>query len=107
MNSHKLLSHTENGYITRCNNCNNYRIAFGTTMLCVSVDEFNELKSEIQDQFDYFPHDGFHDQKIIQVMLPSQNVCMILNYMELEKLSDMLTEVHLIQEVETILINKN
>ncbi len=107
MSNHKLLSHTENGYIVRCNNCMHYRIAFGTTMMCFSEDEFQEFQKEIQEQFDLFPHEGFLDQKIIQVLLPTQNVSMILNFKELEKLYSMLTEANLMQEVESILYNSN
>lgn len=105
MKSHKILSHTEHGYVLRCNRCNSYRIAFGTSMMSVSLDEFESFLSEVRYHSDYFPHDGFHDQKIIHVALPAKNVCLILNYKELQNLSHMLAEVNLMQEVENILDN--
>ena len=107
MSSQKLLSHTENGFIVRCNNCKHYRLAFGTTLVCFSDSELKEFKHEVKDQIEFFLHDGFHDQKIIQLPLPTDNACMILNYTELIKLADMFTEVCLLEEAETILQNSN
>jgi hypothetical protein len=105
MSSHKLLSHTENGYIVRCNNCKQYRLAFGTTLINLSVVELKEFQQDVRDQILFFPHDGFHHQKIIQVSLPTSNSCLILNYTELLKLADMCTEASLLEEAEQILLN--
>jgi len=52
---------------------------------------------------DFFPHNGFHTQKIIQIPLPTTNSCLILSYKELRKLADMLTEVNLLEEAEALL----
>jgi hypothetical protein len=103
MKGHKILSHTENGYILRCRGCHSYRLAFGTSLMCLSQEEFNSFQSEIRYHSDYFPHEGFYDQKIIHIVLPCKNVCMILNYKELQQLSHMLAEVNLMQEIENIL----
>ena len=103
MNHYKLLSHTENGYITRCNNCKLYRLAFGTTMIQLSKNELTELRQEVIIQLELYPHQGFHDQKIIQIPIPTPVSCLILNYTELTKLADMLTEVNLMEAVEAFL----
>ncbi|HET6224803.1 MAG TPA: DUF6686 family protein [Bacteroidia bacterium] len=107
MNSHKLLSHTESGYIIRCNDCKKYRLAFGTTLVNLSANELKAFQEEVSDQILFFPHDGFYHQKIIHVPLPTSNSCLILNYTELLKLADMCTEVNLLEEVEHILLGIN
>ena len=103
MRYHKLLTLSENGYITRCNGCKHYRLAFGTTLIYLSNQELKEFYQNTAEQLKRFPHEGFYNQKVIQIELPTPNSCMILNYKELTQLADMLTEVNLLEQVERFL----
>jgi hypothetical protein len=105
MCTYKILSHTDNGYIIRCNQCSHYQIGFGTSIICLSDEQYLEFRNGMQEQFDCYEHDGFPFQKTIQLSTFSKNSCMALTLHELKNLTTMVEEASLLMQVEHILAN--
>lgn len=65
MCKHRILAHSDNGYIVLCKKCNHFQIAFGTTVISLTDIQYEEFKLQVEDQLQCFKNDGFPQQKII------------------------------------------
>ena len=99
----KVLSHNEHGYVVLCKNCQHYHIAFGTTVLSLSEIQYEEFKSQAQEQFNFHKDDAFPQQKVIQLPTFSTNVIMVLSFNELLKLIELIEEANILNQVDKLI----
>lgn len=105
MCTHRILAHNENGYVVLCAKCNHIQIAFGTTIICLTEEQFAYFKMSAYNQFNHYKDDGFPQQKIIQMPTFSVNTKIILSFIELKKLIELIEEADILIQVDKI-INK-
>lgn len=106
MCNHKVLSHNRYGYIIKCSSCRHYQVAFGTTVLCLSEEQYRDLTSHMNDQHELYKHDGEDLRKIIHLPTYCEHAFMVLNVKELKRFLVLVKEADLMAEVQALLINK-
>jgi hypothetical protein len=105
MCKHKILAYSQNGYIVLCNKCNQYRIAFGTTLICLSKKQYELFKMNVKEQLESYRQDGFPEHKNIRLPTFSQNVQIVVNYLELEKIAELICDANATLEIEELIYN--
>ena len=104
MCSYKILVHNKWGYIVKCNNCNHFQIAFGTTVISLKTELFQEFRLQIKELKQTTVYNGFPKQKYIPVKTHHEDVLMTLNYNELQRLFALIDEAMLANEMNQLLI---
>lgn len=92
MCNYKNLASSEWGYVVRCNSCNHFHAAFGTSVLRLSNDEFLSFVDEVKSKLEL--HEDIHNRKIkaIAIETAHKNVGLIYTYNELQKFFSILAE---------------
>lgn len=103
MCTYKTLTNGSYGYIVLCNNCNHFQIAFGTSLINLKVDNYNEFYLLAQEQYSYYQNNGFPNSKTIHLPTFAPNSVMVLSFIELELLLEMFNKANLMLEVVAIL----
>jgi hypothetical protein len=78
MCKHQTLAHSVNGYIIRYNKCNHFQIAFGTTVISLYEEEYDEFITQSQVQFHYHTDTKYPNQKNIHLETFCTHVQMVL-----------------------------
>ena len=103
MCTHKMLTNGNYGYIVLCHNCNHFQIAFGTSLINLKPDHYNEFYLLAQEQHHYYQNNGFPNNKTIHLPIFTPNSLMVLSFNELELLLEMFNKANLMLEVDAIL----
>lgn len=103
MCNYKILAHNDNGYLIQCCKCQSFQLAFGTTVVSFSADEYAGFKYEMYEQKKVYKYDGFLQQKTIHLPLFVVNAAMVVNYNELLKLVELIEQAELMMEVNEII----
>ena len=86
---HKVLYHSPKGLASYCQQCSYIQIAFGTTVVSFSENQFTEFCDYIQHFFPTYKG-AYHHHKAIYLPINSQNIGWILTAQELRELRTML-----------------
>lgn len=103
MCNHKVLSHSRHGYVIKCSGCKHYQVAFGTTVLCLSQEQYLDLTTHMKDQYELYKHDNKDMQKIIHLPTYCEHAFMVLNVKELKNFMVLTREADLISEVQSLI----
>ena len=79
------------GYVARCK-CGNLQLAFGTTLLSLSRQQFYELASVVSNLNKRHSSTPAPYNKMIQIPLVTNNTAMVCNVSELKSLSALIAE---------------
>lgn len=105
MCTYRPLALSENGYISLCTKCNHIQIAFGTTIICLTEEQFVYFKMCANNQLNYYKNDDFHKHKIIQMPTFSVNTQIILSFNELKRLIALIEEADILIQIDKIINN--
>lgn len=104
MCNYRILAHNDEGYIILCKGCSNYQLAFGTTAVTFENDDFCNFCLQTMALSDTYYCNGSEKDKRIQVDIANKRALMILNYRELKKLQELISEAVFTGELEKLLI---
>lgn len=92
MCGYKMLQHDERGYVTRCSRCRHLHVAFGTTVLAFTTDQFYEFAQQIEGYREMHRHTSCPEEKNIQVPTLLRTVMLLYSYRELDALYSLLAD---------------
>lgn len=99
----QVLEHTKFGYVARCNRCENLQLAFGTTSITLTEEQFHEFRETIRD---YHLAYSYKDQpEIKDIYIPTElpSISLVFSFKELGFLMEMLEQASLSLEVHKVL----
>lgn len=102
MCDYKVLHHNESGYALRCEHCGCIQLAFGTTVLALTIDEFYAFKESISGSFETCDAMCCRKQKTIYIPTRENAITLIYTPEELEKLDELLNQSSLALEIEKL-----
>ena len=88
------------GYVARCKSCNHYQIAFVTTVLTVTQQQFNTLQKQVSHKFEYAVNSNDENAKNILIPTPCTQVQLCLTKAEVAAFNNMLQ--HADMETKTL-----
>lgn len=89
---HTILKSNSHGYVVQCDSCRHIQVAFGTCILSLTADQFDELIDTAQAMYLCHQHSPFPEQKMIQVPTSCRTVTMVFSVYELKNFIGLLTE---------------
>lgn len=102
MCDNKTLSHSEGGYIFQCLQCGLFQLAYGTSLISFSPEQFGEFRQQVRARLASHPQDGFPHHKCIALQVYSEHSYMILCYLELKELMELLNEAWFAAELRDL-----
>lgn len=88
------LAFTNHGYVVSCSDCGYYQLAFGTTLLTLSQEDFDCLTRSVYEQLKEVEADGetcfSDDTKNVIIATSANQCCFILTKRELQLFYKML-----------------
>lgn len=105
MCNYKVLHHNEYGYVIKCNTCKNIQIAFGTTAIAYTEQEFYEFKKSVFEYHNHREFDTCPDSKNNYFETPTPNVMLVYNLTEMKNLITLLEGAYIALEVEKLVYN--
>lgn len=107
MCNYKTLFHSESGYAVKCRKCGHLQIAFGTTAMAFTIEQFDEFHRTIEAMMEVHRHAAFRTQKSIQIPTAAKGLSLMYTPTELELLSKMLHSVNEKLGIEKLLSLEN
>ncbi len=90
---HTLYHNDMNGYVIRCNECENIQIGFGNLMLTVNEVEFDSLRTLLKVILeDHNTNEIRETVRHIVIPTPCEGMKLLLSYRELRSFDQMLEE---------------
>ncbi len=86
------LYFNQNGYVVRCNKCNNYQAAFASTVMLLNENDFNILRKILLNKLMEKDPLKVNDIKSIIIPTPYVGIRMLLTRIELAQFSDILEQ---------------
>lgn len=99
----QTLSFNNNGYILLCKHCGNYQVAFMTTVLTFSEEEFDVFVKQVRFRFGKKECVNSKYAKSIVLHTASPIVCLILTRQELNHLNELVEECESELKVQEII----
>lgn len=90
MCSYNNLVHSPNGYVIRCEKCQNLHVGFGTTVLAFSNQDFFEFYHTINEQIEEYRNITCTTSKQITIPTALRSISLVYSYNELEQLNILL-----------------
>jgi hypothetical protein len=103
MCNYQTLYHSTCGYVIRCLSCRRMQVAFGTTAISFSVQEFYSFVEMLRHSEEQALCAGLDYEKVMSLPLPDENVMLVLTAAETCRLSEMLQESRALLEAYQIL----
>ena len=103
MCNYKTLHHNEHGYVVKCNTCKNIQVAFGTTAVAYTEQEFYEFKTSVYEYYNHREFDTCPDFKNNYFKTPTPKVMLVYNLTEVKNLNSLLEEAYIGLEVEKLI----
>lgn len=106
MCKNKVLVSKYNGYVAKCESCQKFQIAFGTTVFGMSQPEFEKFINHLYqlrkegDNYDLY-------EKKIYVNLNAPNAMMVLTPYELEDFIEIIESASIKNIVHEVMLNQN
>ncbi len=100
----KILSHNENGYVALCSKCSHFLIAFISTIITLTEEQFSEFATQVSNQLHFSEKQTDENHKTFCVHTFSVNTRLILSLNELRKLVYLLNEANASIEVNKLLL---
>lgn len=107
MCNYKTLFHSETGYAVKCRKCGHLQIAFGTTAMAFTIEQFDEFHKTVETMMEVHRHPAFPTQKSIQIPTAAKGLSLMYTPNELQQLSKMLQAVHEKLGIEKLLSLEN
>ena len=86
------LYFAEDGYVVRCKRCNNYQIAYLSTMLTLTAFDFNALCKLVKYKCTEPDYSCMGNSKSIIIQTPSQGCGIILTRLEALRFNEILEQ---------------
>lgn len=102
----KVLANNRHGYITRCENCAKIQVAFGTSLLGMTIKEFEVFANylyTLRQQGDAY---GLHEKRVL-VQFGESHMMMILTPCELENFIELVETASIQNLIHESLIRPN
>lgn len=90
MCSFKILHHSESGYVIRCQQCQHIHVAFGSTVMAFTLEEFYGFKKTVEEYNFHYSNLPGNNRKQIQLPTANRSISLLYSRNELEKLSSLL-----------------
>lgn len=90
----KILSHNENGYVALCSKCSHFQIAFISTVLTLTEQQFSDFASQVSNQLHYNERQKDENHKTFCIHTFSINTRLILSLNKLRKLVSLLDKAN-------------
>jgi ribosomal protein S27E len=103
MCSYNTLHVNDDGYVVKCNSCRHFQVAFGTTVLVFTKDEFLDFCEIVNAETNEWYNDGFPQSKSIFIPTKCRDVALIFSYKEILKLHHVLANASLILQAHELL----
>lgn len=87
---YKTLQQNEHGYVMRCNRCRHLHVAFGSTVLAFTQDQFYDFVQLIEEYRDLYGQAIHPDEKNIQVPTIVRTIMLVYSARELNDLAELL-----------------
>lgn len=100
----KILSHNESGYVAMCSKYSHFQIAFISTILILTEEQFSEFASQVSNQLQYSERQTDENHKTFCIHTFSINTRLILSLSELRKLVYLLDEASASLKVNNLLL---
>lgn len=100
MSEQKIISHSKNGFLLHCCGCNNYQLAFGTSILSFTEEQLQDFTEMVLEE-DFSDCKSFPQRKLIQLPTFTEHVMLIVTYNEWLELSNMFVEHRLLNQVKS------
>lgn len=82
----------DDGYVVRCGKCGHYQVAFASTMLNMTEEDFVKLCQLVKTKMEEPDHYNNPSAKCIVVPTASKGMYMLLTRKEAERLNEILEE---------------
>src|SRR5688572_22384983 len=102
MCQYKIYHQSEWGYVIRCNGCEHLQLAFGTTAITFTFEQFDEFAETIREYHIAYRDDCFKDQKTIRIPTIAQSISLAFSVNEMEKLMQMLDETQVLMQADEL-----
>ncbi|MCC6690507.1 MAG: hypothetical protein IT235_03145 [Bacteroidia bacterium] len=99
----KPLHRTEQGYIANCEQCNQIQMVFGTNVVVMDRNEFQNFRSSISRLTALNQNNLFAESKSIVLPTPCPQVYFLFTQNQVEELLDLLNQASLMLEANEIL----
>ncbi|MES2396088.1 MAG: DUF6686 family protein [Bacteroidota bacterium] len=103
MCDHKILDHSEHGYVIRCEKCKHLQIAFGTIAISLTEKQLYEFMQAIKEYFETYKYYECRTEKIIRIPTVNQSILLVYSLNELETLIHIIEKAHMSLEIEKLL----
>jgi len=87
---YKKIYHNENGYVVRCGACRHFHIAFGSTVMAHTCDQFYDFIRTIDEHYNANRFCSCRAQKLVQIPTGLRSMTLVYSLEELRKLSELL-----------------
>jgi hypothetical protein len=102
MCSYQNLAQSSNGYIIKCPECNSLQLAFGTTVVSMQADEYNELSRVVA--LEYKLRHSYEDNRAKQISIAlTESIAICLTKDELEILQEMFCQSAALMETYSLI----
>lgn len=92
MSQFECLSFNDDGYVIRCRECKYYHIAFCSTLLMISEEEFTVFCESVKQKCDEEDYQISEHAKSIIIKTPYECIHMLLSKNEAKRFSHILEE---------------
>lgn len=99
----KTLFHSEHGCAVKCRKCGHIQLAFGTTAMALTVEQFDQFLETIKDLRELHQHTMFPNQKCVNIPTAAKGLVLVYSLSDLELLNKMLDKVREKLEREKLL----
>lgn len=100
---YKIYHQSDHGYIVRCHSCEHIQLAFGTSVMTYTREQFNEFVDSVYEYYTAYQHECSRKQKTIRIPTLSASISLAFSLNELEILMNMLEEAAVLIETDKIL----
>ncbi|MEL7532638.1 MAG: DUF6686 family protein [Bacteroidota bacterium] len=99
----EVIRQTEKGYLMHCRGCGRFQLGFGTTAISMGKKHLRALWKELEFQLLHWKNRLPKGEKSFFFATDSQNVKLVLCYMEMEWLYDLISESFLILDAQALI----
>jgi hypothetical protein len=104
----RILASSKVGFINQCTDCESIRIAFGTTLMNLRVDEFKDICSQIYEDVQLINDQMNPNSKSIQISHPLHpEFSFVLSINELNQLNDLVQSANILLSAYNLLKDEN
>ena len=101
--TYKVLHHTAEGYIVRCNGCNSISIGYGTTSIAFTEPQFYEFKAMVAEYYEAYKHSSNRNLKQVELSTAVRSIKLLYSVNELANIIELMEEAHASMAVEKLM----